>query len=214
MGFCLFNNVAVAAAAALARGLERVMIVDFDVHHGNGTQAIFYADPRVLYVSSHAFPFYPGTGGLEETGHGPGAGFTVNLPLPQGAGDAEYVRIYQELVEPLGRSFDPQLLLVSAGFDAVAGDPLAGMQVSARGFGAIAASCLRAAAGASQGRAVFALEGGYHLEGIATSAAAVVHELLNDATSDEAWLEPAPGLDRMLSAYRQVHAERWPVLRA
>jgi acetoin utilization deacetylase AcuC-like enzyme len=214
MGFCLFNNVAVGAAAALARGLERVMIVDFDVHHGNGTQAIFYEDPRVLYVSSHAFPFYPGTGGLGETGHGAGTGFTVNLPLPQGVGDAEYVRIYRELVEPLGRSFDPQLLLVSAGFDAFAGDPLAGMQVSARGFGAIAASCLRATAAGSQGRAVFALEGGYHLEGIATSAGAVIQELLSDAGGDEAWPEPAPGLDRILAAYRQVHGEAWPVLRA
>src|SRR5262245_14910941 len=124
MGFCLYNNVAVAAAHAVARGVTRVMITDFDVHHGNGTQHIFERDPRVLYLSSHAFPFYPGTGALGEVGEGPGRGFTVNLPMPAGCGDAEYARVYREFVEPIGRAFDPELLLVSAGFDPGEGDPI------------------------------------------------------------------------------------------
>src|SRR5438477_8479193 len=103
MGFCLFNNVAVGAAHALARGVERVMVVDWDVHHGNGTQHVFYDDPRLLYLSSHEFPFYPGTGALDEVGEGRGRGFTVNLPMPAGLGDTEYARVYREYVEPVGR---------------------------------------------------------------------------------------------------------------
>jgi acetoin utilization deacetylase AcuC-like enzyme len=213
MGFCYFNNVAVAAARALDRGLERVLIIDFDVHHGNGTQAIFYDDPRVLYVSSHAFPFYPGSGSLSETGAGAGIGHTVNLPLPIGAGDAEYACLYREIVEPLGRSFDPQLLLVSAGFDPFVDDPLAGMRVSAPGFASIARSCLRTASGSAGGRAVFALEGGYDLPGLASSAAAVVREMLEDGRDETGFGPPAPGFERLLAAYRRVHGARWSVLR-
>src|SRR5262249_16876692 len=135
MGFCLFNNVAVAAAHALDRGLSRVLVVDFDGHPGNGTQATFYDDdPGVLYVSSHAYPFYPGTGALAETGAGAGRGFTVNLPLPNGAGDAEYARVYRDIVEPIARAFDPEIVLVSAGFDAYRDDPLAGMDLTVRGY--------------------------------------------------------------------------------
>src|SRR5205085_3897064 len=125
MGFCLFNNVAIAAAAALARGLDRVAIVDIDVHHGNGTQWIFYDDPRVLYVSTHQFPFYPGTGAADETGVRGGAGFTVNVPLEAGATDADYDLVYRAAVAPVLEQFEPQLLLVSAGFDAHEQDPLA-----------------------------------------------------------------------------------------
>lgn len=179
MGFCLFNSVAVGAAHALARGLTRVLVIDFDVHHGNGTQAIFYRDPRVLYVSSHEYPFYPGTGDVGEVGEGPGRGFTVNLPLPAGCGDAEYDLLYRELVVPVGRAFDPQLVLVSAGFDPHAADPLAGMQVSERGFGALMRRCLEAAVGAG-GRCIVALEGGYDLPAIAASTAAVLGALVPD----------------------------------
>jgi acetoin utilization deacetylase AcuC-like enzyme len=214
MGFCFFNNVAVAAAHALARGLERVLIIDFDVHHGNGTQAIFYGDPRVLYVSSHAFPFYPGSGSLSETGAGAGIGHTVNLPLPIGAGDPEYACLYREIVEPLARSFDPQLVFVSAGFDPFVDDPLAGMRVTASGFAALARSCLRAASGAAAGRAVFALEGGYDLDGLASSAAAVVGEMLREGGEEVDFGPPAPGFERLLAAYRRVHGVRWSDLRA
>src|SRR4029079_7465460 len=125
MGFCLYNNVAVAAAHALSRGLARVAIVDIDVHHGNGTQWIFYDDPRVLYVSTHQFPFYPGTGAADETGAGKGTGYTVNIPLEAGATTADYWRVYSTIVAPVLQQFQPELLLISAGFDAHEDDPLA-----------------------------------------------------------------------------------------
>jgi acetoin utilization deacetylase AcuC-like enzyme len=211
MGFCLFNNVGVAAAQALARGLERVMVVDGDVHHGNGTQAMFYDDPRLLYLSSHQFPFYPGTGGVDEVGEGRGRGFTVNLPMPAGMGDAEYARVYRQIVEPIGRAFDPQLVLVSVGFDPYVSDPLAGMTLTERGFAEIAAVCLAIAGGAAQGRAVFVLEGGYHLDGIARSSAAVVSLLAGEAHAPVEW--PASGpLDRLVDAYRQELSPHWPVV--
>jgi acetoin utilization deacetylase AcuC-like enzyme len=211
MGFCLFNNVAVGAAHALARGLTRVAIVDFDVHHGNGTQAIFYDDPRLLYVSSHAFPFYPGTGALDETGEGRGLGFTVNLPLPPGCGDAEYARVYREIVEPVGRAFDPELVLVSAGFDPARGDPLAHMDVTARGFAELADACLGIAAGAARGRAVFVLEGGYDLAALQDGTASVLRRLAGES---QAALEPSAdaGLCRLLASYRARLARHWPVL--
>lgn len=138
MGFCLFNNVAVAAAAAVARGVSRVAIVDIDVHHGNGTQWIFYDEPRVLYVSTHQFPFYPGTGAADETGTGAGQGYTMNVPLAAGATDAVYDTAYQTIARRLDE-YAPQLLLVSAGYDAHADDPLASMRVSTAGYAAIVA---------------------------------------------------------------------------
>jgi acetoin utilization deacetylase AcuC-like enzyme len=210
MGFCYFNNVAVGAAHALARGLERVMVVDWDVHHGNGTQHMFYDEPRVLYLSSHEFPFYPGTGALDEVGEGRGRGFTVNLPMPAGMGDAEYARVYRQVVEPVGRAFDPQLLLVSAGFDPHAADPLAGMRVTERGFAELADVCLGIAAG---GRAVFVLEGGYDLEAIARSSAAVAGLLAGGTHERLAWPESGP-IDRLVEAYREELAPYWPVLRS
>jgi acetoin utilization deacetylase AcuC-like enzyme len=210
MGFCLFNNVAVGAAHALARGYRRVLIVDFDVHHGNGTQDAFYADPRVLYVSTHAFPFYPGTGALSEVGLGPGRGYTVNLPLPSGCGDPEFIPVYEDVVVPLGRAFEPDLLLVSAGFDAHAADPLAGMRVSSRGFGRLAAACL-SAAGASCRGAVFVVEGGYDLAALATSAAEVVRCLLGMGTAG-AEVAKSPAAQGLLEGYRRALGSLWPVL--
>jgi acetoin utilization deacetylase AcuC-like enzyme len=210
MGFCLFNNVAVGAARALAAGLTRVAVLDFDVHHGNGTQDIFYDDPRVLYVSSHAYPFYPGTGGLDEVGESKGTGFTVNLPLPGTMGDAEYGRIYSEIVEPVVRAFDPELVLVSAGFDPHRDDPLAGMAVTERGFAAIAASCLAGASGAAKGRAVFVLEGGYDLDGIAASSGAVMKALLGE--TGETGGESAPRIDSLIGVFRKHHGQYWSSL--
>jgi acetoin utilization deacetylase AcuC-like enzyme len=210
MGFCLFNNVAVGAARALESGLRRVAIVDFDVHHGNGTQSMFYDDPRVLYVSSHAYPFYPGTGGLDEVGEGKGEGFTVNLPLPGTMGDAEYARIYGEIVEPVVRAFDPELVLVSVGFDPHRDDPLAGMAVTERGFATLAASCLAGASGSAKGRAVFVLEGGYDLDGIAASTAAVMRVLLGETV--ETGGGSAPRIDPLIGVFRKHHGQYWSSL--
>ena len=164
MGFCLFNNIAVAAAAAVARGLSRVAVVDIDVHHGNGTQWMFYADPKVLYVSTHQFPFYPGTGAADETGSGPGKGFTFNVPLPAGATDADYASAYRTIAGELER-YAPELLLVSAGFDAHADDPLASMRMTAAGYGAVVKSLADAAARAGCPMALVT-EGGYDLDAL------------------------------------------------
>jgi acetoin utilization deacetylase AcuC-like enzyme len=212
MGFCLFNNVAVGVAAALARGLARVAVIDFDVHHGNGTQEAFYADPRVLYVSSHQFPFYPGTGSLEEVGEGEGRGFTVNLPMPLGLGDGDYRRAYREIVEPIGRAFDPQLVLVSAGFDPHRDDPIGGMGVTAAGFAELTDVCLAVASGSAGGRLVAAFEGGYDLDGIAESAAACVDQMLG--RPPKALAAPSqPGFERLLAAYREAHGRYWGVVK-
>jgi acetoin utilization deacetylase AcuC-like enzyme len=212
MGFCLLNNVAAGAAAALARGLTRVAVIDFDVHHGNGTQEAFWPDPRVLYVSSHQFPFYPGTGSLDEVGEGEGRGFTVNLPMPPGLGDGDYRRAYREIVEPIGRAFDPELVLVSAGFDPHRDDPIGGMDLSAAGFGELMDVCLAIASGAARGRLVAVLEGGYDLDGIARSTAALVGRMLGRPRPP---LEAAaaPGLDRLVDAYRRVHGRHWAAVR-
>jgi acetoin utilization deacetylase AcuC-like enzyme len=211
MGFCLLNNVAVGAALALARGLKRVAVIDFDVHHGNGTQEAFWTDPRVLYVSSHRFPFYPGTGDLDEVGEGDGRGFTVNLPMPPGMGDGDYRRAYREVVEPIGRAFDPELVLVSAGFDAHRDDPLGGMSVTASGFAELMDVCLAVASGAARGRLVAVLEGGYDLDGLAESAAAVVGRML-ERPSSACDAAARPGFERLLDAYRGAHRTYWPAL--
>jgi acetoin utilization deacetylase AcuC-like enzyme len=171
MGFCLFNNVAVAAAAAIARGLSRVAIVDIDVHHGNGTQWMFYDDPRVLYVSTHQFPFYPGTGAADEIGTGPGRGFTLNVPLAAGATDAVYDAAYVTIVRRLDE-YAPELLLVSAGYDAHADDPLASMHVTTAGYASIIAR-LKAVADRHCPIALVT-EGGYDLEALAACLDATV----------------------------------------
>jgi acetoin utilization deacetylase AcuC-like enzyme len=212
MGFCLLNNVAVGAAAALARGLSRVAVIDFEVHHGNGTQEAFYRDRRVLFVSSHQFPFYPGTGDLDEVGEGEGRGFTVNLPMPAGMGDGEYRRAYREIVEPIGRAFDPELVLVSAGFDAHRDDPLGGMAMTPAGFAELMDVCLAVASGAARGRLVAVLEGGYDMDGIADSTAAVVGRMLGRPKPPLAQM-PTPGLENLLETYRSAHASHWPALR-
>jgi acetoin utilization deacetylase AcuC-like enzyme len=161
MGFCLYNNIAVGAAWSRHRGIARVAIVDYDVHHGNGTQHAFYADPTVLFVSSHQFPFYPGTGAADEKGEGEGLGFTVNIPLAAGATDEVYDEAYRTIAVPAVDRFKPGLMLVSAGFDAHARDPLAGMRMTTEGIGRITSQLLAAADRHCQGRIVFVTEGGY-----------------------------------------------------
>ena len=164
MGFCLFNNVAVAAAAAIARGLSRVAVVDIDVHHGNGTQWMFYTNPRVLYVSTHQYPFYPGTGAADETGSGEGQGTTFNIPLAAGATDADYARAYTAVAARL-EEYAPELLLISAGYDAHEDDPLASMRVSTDGYEAIVRT-LRDAAQRIGCPIALVTEGGYDLDAL------------------------------------------------
>jgi acetoin utilization deacetylase AcuC-like enzyme len=185
MGFCLFNNIAVAAAHARARGLARVAIVDFDVHHGNGTQHTFEDDPSVLFVSSHQFPYYPGTGAASEIGSGAGKGFTVNLPLDAGATDPDYELVYTRAAIPVVRQFAPELILLSAGFDAHQRDPLAGMRLSTGQFGRLAALVAGVADEVCGGRVVAVTEGGYDLHGLASSLDAAVRALAGEATLDD-----------------------------
>jgi acetoin utilization deacetylase AcuC-like enzyme len=163
LGFCLYNNAAIAAAALRSRGVERVAIVDVDVHHGNGTQTAFYADPTVLYISSHQYPFYPGTGAADETGEGAGRGFTLNLPLEAGATDREFEGAYRSKVLPALERFEPGALVVSAGFDAHALDPLAGMRMTAAGYATLVALLDEAAVRLCDRRIALVTEGGYHL---------------------------------------------------
>ncbi len=177
MGFCLFNNIAVAARRALdAHGAERVLIVDWDVHHGNGTNAIFEDSDAVLFASIHQRPLYPGTGGADDFGRGEGAGYSVNLPVPGGSGDAAFCSLVEHVVVPLARAFEPRLILVSAGFDAHRDDPLAGCEVTEDGFATMARSLRRVAdeLGVPVGAV---LEGGYELGALARSVAATMGEL-------------------------------------
>jgi acetoin utilization deacetylase AcuC-like enzyme len=166
MGFCLFNNIAIAAARLRADGVKRIAIVDIDVHHGNGTQEAFYDDPSVLFISSHQFPYYPGTGAEDETGTGEGRGFTINIPLPAGATDADYKAAYASLVVPALDRFRPEIILVSAGFDAHERDPLAGMRMTAPGYAALIDMIRDAARRHAGGRLALVTEGGYHLDAL------------------------------------------------
>jgi len=174
MGFCLYSNVAVGAAYARSRGCARVAIVDYDVHHGNGTQWIFYEDPTVLFVSSHQYPFYPGTGAASEKGRGAGHGFTLNIPLDAGAKDDEIERKYAAQVIPAVRNFKPDLLLISAGFDAHEMDPLGQLRMTTEGFGRLTKTLIDLANEVCEGRAVLVTEGGYDLKALSDSLKAVI----------------------------------------
>jgi acetoin utilization deacetylase AcuC-like enzyme len=207
MGFCLFNNVAVAAAHARAQGVGKVAIVDYDVHHGNGTQHIFEADPHVLYISTHQFPYYPGTGAADEVGRGAGLGFTVNVPLEAGAVDDDYRTVFADVVLPVLSQFEPDLLLISAGFDAHERDPLGGMRLTTPCFAAMTLELMAVAEECCRGRVVATVEGGYDLQAFAASLDGVI-EALNGPVSAAAWpssgIASARGRDAVAATRRSV----------
>jgi len=191
MGFCIFNNIAIGAHYALAQhGLERILIVDWDLHHGNGTQHTFYQDPRVLYFSTHQYPYYPGTGHYTEIGEGKGRGYTVNCPLSTGCGDADYANLMRHILRPIALAYRPQLILVSAGFDIYYRDPLGGMAVTEGGFARLTDIIMGIAEEVCGGNMVITLEGGYNLEGQALSVKEVVKRLAGEDLGDRgAWEE-------------------------
>ena len=207
MGFCLLNNVAIAAAHARARGVQRVAIVDFDVHHGNGTQEAFYADPSVLYISLHQSPLYPGSGAASETGNADGRGYTVNIPLSPGAGDAVYGAAIERIVAPVLEAYRPGLLLFSAGFDAHTRDPLAQMDMSDAGFRALVRRTLSTLD--PQVGVGFALEGGYDLQGLGSSLGASLEGLGEGPASRIPAETRWPAHERDLRVAAAAAAELW-----
>jgi acetoin utilization deacetylase AcuC-like enzyme len=209
MGFCLFGNVAIAVRAArLDRGLDRVLIVDFDVHHGNGTQAMVEDDPAVCFISTHQYPYYPGTGAADEIGRGSGEGTVVNMPLSPGAGDHVFRQLYQQVVIPVARRFAPDLLLVSAGFDAHWDDPLAGLGLSLGGYAWIIHTLVSLAEELCDGRIVFTLEGGYHLQVLSYGILNTLYALLGDEIVEDPLgpsRRPEPDAANYIASLRQLH---------
>jgi acetoin utilization deacetylase AcuC-like enzyme len=216
MGFCLFNNVAIGAHYALKNfSLQRILIVDWDVHHGNGTQHSFYEDPRVLYFSTHRYGFfYPGTGAATEVGKGKGEGFTVNVPLSTGMSDTEYGNIFEKFLKPIALEYQPQLILVSAGFDIHYNDPLGGMEVSEKGFARMVQILMEIAENTAQGKLVLTLEGGYDVMGQRRSVKAVLEELSQASPLDKKDLlekEKAnyPRIEKFLLQLKEIQKRYW-----
>jgi len=211
MGFCLFNNIAIAAKYAINKyNLDRIAIIDFDVHHGNGTQEAFYEDPRVSYISTHQHPHYPGTGTIEETGSGKGKGNIVNVPMPIGCGDSEYSLVYEQIVRPAVRRFKPQLIMVSAGYDAHWADELSMAQLSVTGFARITRTIRELAEELCQGRLVLTLEGGYNLRALAESVKATFDALLGSEKIEDTLGPPpyrvaTPNPATLIEALKKLH---------
>jgi acetoin utilization deacetylase AcuC-like enzyme len=209
MGFCILGNVAIAARYAQRKhNIERVMIVDFDVHHGNGTQDMFYDDDSVLFVSTHQYPFYPGTGSVGEIGSDKGKGYTLNVPLEAGHGDKNYAAVYREVLWPVARRFKPQLILVSAGFDAHWSDPLAMMRLSLAGYAHLTRELIAMATELCDGKIVFVMEGGYDLEALGHGMRNIAHALLGeDEISDPFGVREGkePDINPLLDRLKQLH---------
>ena len=216
MGFCLFNNVAIGAYYALKNfSLEKILIVDWDVHHGNGTQNSFYEDPRVLYFSTHRYGFfYPGTGAATEVGKGKGEGFNVNVPLSTGGSDADYGIIFEKILKPIALEYQPQLILISAGFDTHHDDPLGGMEVTEAGFARMTQVSMEIANATAQGRLAITLEGGYDVKGESRSVKAVLKELAQVSSLDKKEMlekEKAniPRMERFINQLKEIQKRYW-----
>jgi acetoin utilization deacetylase AcuC-like enzyme len=214
MGFCIFNNVAIAAEHLKREyGLKRILIVDWDVHHGNGTQDVFFEDPSVLYFSTHQYPHYPGTGWLDEVGRGEGRGFTVNVPLPIRTDDAGYLYALNTILVPIAMEFSPEFVLVSAGFDAHTADPLASMGVTSLGFGLFTDVITEIARKNSKGRVVMALEGGYNPDALAESILSVFNSLLStsEGRKREEQTSESERVRKRVQEVKDVQREYWDI---
>ncbi len=210
MGFCLFNNVAVGAAYLTeVKGLERVLVIDWDIHHGNGTQHIFYDTSKVLYFSTHQYPFYPGTGAAEEVGSGEGKGYTVNVPMEPGMGDDEFIRIFEEILKPIIDQYKPEFILVSAGFDIYFEDPLGGMKVSPEGFAKLTRLLTDEADKICDGKIVFLLEGGYNLDGLWISTKEVIEELLDKKKTEYKLSVSETNADSLIDNIKKIYSDYW-----
>jgi len=211
MGFCIFNNIAIAAEHLKRNyGIKRILIADWDVHHGNGTQEVFFDDPSVLYFSMHQYPHYPGTGWINEVGKGEGEGYTVNVPLHAGTADSGYLYALNDVLVPVAMDFKPEFVLVSAGFDAHISDPLASMNVTSRGFGLFTDVIKDIAAKSSTGKMVIALEGGYNLNALAESVLAVFESLLSSGRKSEGEAEEIPEKERRrVEEIKRIQRKYW-----
>jgi len=215
MGFCIFNNIAVAAKYAIDKlGLERVLVVDWDIHHGNGTQWIFYKEPSVLYFSTHLYPYYPGTGAFSEEGDDDGRGYTVNVPLVSRMGDADYQEIFKSILVPIADEFKPQLVMVSAGYDIADGDPLGSMRVTPDGFALMTSIIMDIAEKHCGGKVVMALEGGYGLKALSLSIKATIETLLG-CREPVLINNPAlhPAIQLIINEARKVQLKNWKNLK-
>ncbi len=218
MGFCLFNNIALAARYALnIEGINKVAVVDWDLHHGNGTQNCFYDDPSVLFISMHQYPHYPGSGSLMEAGTGSGEGYTVNIPMPAGAGDPDYLIVFHDLVQPILESYDPDLILVSAGFDAHLSDPLGAMRVTEAGYVEMIRILMNIASKVCSDKLALTLEGGYDLSALRESVKLILIELASyDPTLGQMLERPlddemAPVFKARMPDILSAHGRYWPI---
>jgi acetoin utilization deacetylase AcuC-like enzyme len=212
MGFCLFNNIAIAAMYGIKNySWKKVLIVDWDLHHGNGTQNSFYETDQILYFSTHQYPYYPGSGGYNEVGEGKGNGFTVNVPLEGGQGDRDFLSIFQEILYPIGKEYSPDIILVSVGFDTYFEDPLGSMNVTPEGYALLTKVLLQLAQECCKGKVIFVLEGGYHLKGLADSVLAVIKKLLsNDVDLNELKSNDLiPSTITVLNQVKKIQSRFW-----
>lgn len=210
MGFCIFNNNAVGAAHMIvSKGIKRILIVDWDLHHGNGTQNIFYKTSQVLYFSTHQYPYYPGTGGIREVGSGNGEGYTINVPLSPGMGDAEYIKIFFEILKPVVEQYKPEFIMVTAGFDPYFEDPLGGMNVTPRGFAQMARFMKETAEEHCGGKIIFTLAGGYNLDGLWLSSKEVFEELFETKQTDYGDLKAETRADKIIDDVKKIQSAYW-----